>query len=475
LRFAKPLYDKNPNALLRGFEGSLRVDADNRSRAGPVKFSFGYLISVQGGYELSERGWEDLQAPNEEKNKPIDLSKIDMAPKPQDAEGFVNRGSARGLNGDVNGAIADFSRAIELDAKLTSAFYNRGIARLQKDDFDGAIGDLSRAIELSPKTADYYNDRGLAKLRKGDDDGAIADFRRAIDLDPKNALAYRNRALAENIKKDADGALADYNRAMELDPKNAAAFNSRGTIKRAKGDLDGAIADFTRAIELNSKLAVAYKSRAEAKQAKGDAAGAKEDFKRAGELAPELIKESGPVQQSPSPASSSSSDGSASSGAAGTTVSLLEGKLKLDIPSDFSRDPDDPKEPKTLAKLSGPEGAWGEVLRGTHGLTPDKLEGYLKMRVAEYSKGFNWLPKDSQLQWLKKDIVTIDGRKWADWRYVPMLKRTKDYSHSPVYTRFLTTSYKGQLLEITFTSNLNTDPKVKEQIDNIMNSVHLEE
>ena len=100
-------------------------------------------------------------------------------------------------------------------------------------------------------------------------------------------------------------------------------------------------------------------------------------------------------------------------------------------------------------------------MRGTHGLTPDKLDGYLKMRVAEYSKGFNWLPKDSHLQWLKKEIVTIDGRKWADWRYVPMLKGTKDYSHSPVYTRFLTTSYQGQLLEITFTSNLNTAPQIK--------------
>jgi hypothetical protein len=111
-------------------------------------------------------------------------------------------------------------------------------------------------------------------------------------------------------------------------------------------------------------------------------------------------------------------------------------------------------------------GAWREVLRGTHGLTPDKLDGYLKMRVADYSKGFNWLPKDSHLQWLTKDIVTIDGRKWADWHYVPMLKGT---------TRFLTTSYKGQLLEITFTSNLNTSPELKKEIDRIMDSVHLEE
>ena len=71
--------------------------------------------------------------------------------------------------------------------------------------------------------------------------------------------------------------------------------------------------------------------------------------------------------------------------------------------------------------------------------------------------------------------MTIDGRKWADWRYVPILKGKKDYRNSPVYTRFLTTSYKGQLLEITFTSNLNTDPKLKEEIDRIMGSVHLEE
>jgi hypothetical protein len=165
----------------------------------------------------------------------------------------------------------------------------------------------------------------------------------------------------------------------------------------------------------------------------------------------------------------------ANTGAAGTTVSLLDGKLKLDIPADFSRDPDDPKEPKTIAKFSGPDGAWGTVLRGTHGLTPDQLEGYLKMRVSEYNKGFKWLPKDSHLQWLKKDVVTIDGRKWADWSFVPIMKGRKEYSHNPVYTRNLTTSYKGQLLELNFTSNLNTHPRLKKEIDQIIDSVHLEE
>ena len=351
-------------------------------------------------------------------------------------------------------------------------------ARVMRDP-DGTVGyswesgEKQTANSPAPSGAPDASDNdlvnhGIKKAKKGDLDGAIADFNRAAELNPKDDAPYYNRAQARRLKNDTAGAIADYSKAIELGSTNPAAYNNRANARAETNDRDGAIADYTRAIELKPDYARAYYNRATLKKEKGDAAGAAADLKRAQKLDPKLVSEG-------SAADSSSKGGAANGEGTGTTVSLLEGKLKLDVPSDFSRDADDPKTPKTLAKFSGPDGAWGEVLRGTHGLTPDKLEGYLKMRVAEYSKGFNWLPKDSRLQWLKKDIVTIDGRKWADWRYVPMLKGTKDYSHSPVYTRFLTTSYKGQLLEITFTSNLNTAPELKQEIDRIMESVHLEE
>ncbi len=334
----------------------------------------------------------------------------------------------------------------------------------------GSSGQSAAAESSSPasppaneQSVENLVNRGIEKGKEGDLDGAIADFTRAIELNPKDDAPYYNRAQAKRLKKDAPGAVADYTRAIELGSTNPAAYNNRGNARAENNDGDGAIADYTRAIELKPDYARAYYNRAVAKQGKGDATGAKADFKTAGKLDPELASDE----------SATDSKSNLSSGV--TTVSLLDGKLKLDLPSDFSRDADDPKDPKTLAKFSGPDAAWGIVLRGTHGLTPDKLDGYLKMRVAEYSKGFKWLPKDSHLQWLKKDIVTIDGRKWADWRYVPMLKGKKDYSHNPVYTRFLTTSYKGQLLEISFTSNLNTNPGLKDEINRIMDSVHLDE
>jgi tetratricopeptide (TPR) repeat protein len=359
--------------------------------------------------------------------------------------------------------LSHFSGPMRLgarEAKVDISFSYLIAVKIQETVHESPSPASSPAAEESDSN---LVNRGIEKAKNGDLDGALADFNRAIELNPKDDVAYYNRAQAKRLKKNAGGAVADYTRAIELGSKNPAAYNNRGNARAENSDRDGAIADYTHAIELKPDYARAYYNRAVTKQAKGDATGADADFKTAEKLDPELASEK----------SGADSKNNRPSGV--TTVSLLDGKLKLDIPSDFSRDPDDPKNPKTLAKFSGPDGAWGEVLRGTHGLTPEKLDGYLKMRVAEYSKGFKWLPKDSQLQWLKKEIVTIDGRKWADWRYVPRLKGKKDYSHNPVYTRFLTTSYKGQLLEITFTTNLNTQPALKEEIDHIMGSVHLEE
>jgi len=397
----------------------------------------GFLKKIVNG----THGWEELEkmgALGRTEGEPVSfyVEVIPIGEKP--AARAVAVGAK--FNRDADGTVSYTWGANEKAAKSPSP------AAMASDASDG----------------DLVN-RGIEKAKKGDLDGAIADFDRAAELNPKDDAPYYNRAQAKRLKKDTAGAIADYTRAIDLGSTNPAAYNNRGNARAENKDLDGAIADYTRAIELKPDYARAYYNRAVVKKDKGDTTGAEADFKTAKKLDPELVGEESPAD----------SENNGASGA--TTVSLLDSKLKLDIPSDFSRDPDDPKEPKTVAKFSGPDGAWGTVLRGMHGLTPDQLEGYLKKRVAEYNKGFKWLPKDSHLQWLKKEIVTIDGRKWADWSFVPIMKGRKDYSHNPVYTRNLTTSYKGQLLEINFTSNLNTDPKIKREIDHIMDSVHLEE
>jgi len=139
-----------------------------------------------------------------------------------------------------------------------SGWVNSGLAKYEKGDLDGAIADFNRAIGIDPKYAPAYNNRGAAKLIKGDLDGAIADFNRAIGINPKNALAYYNRGVGKGNKGDLEGAVADYNRAIEIDPKNALAYYNRGNAFQAKGQFFQAVANLNRAIELNRNHEYAY-------------------------------------------------------------------------------------------------------------------------------------------------------------------------------------------------------------------------
>jgi hypothetical protein len=154
-------------------------------------------------------------------------------------------------------------------------------------------------------------------------------------------------------------------------------------------------------------------------------------------------------------------------------VSLLDGKLKLDPTDAFVREKEAKVSKQSIADFKGRRSdAWGTITRGTHGLQPEELTNYLKKKVAEYTEGLSWLPR---LDWLKKEIVTINGRKWADLRYIAPRKDAKDARDGLMYTRVLATSYRGQLLEIMFTSNTDPSPALKDKIDRVIESVILEE
>ena len=63
---------------------------------------------------------------------------------------------------DYNGALIDFNKAIELDAKNEKAWHNRGLVKFSIKNYEGAIKDHSKAIELNPAYSNAFNDRALA-------------------------------------------------------------------------------------------------------------------------------------------------------------------------------------------------------------------------------------------------------------------------------------------------------------------------
>jgi tetratricopeptide (TPR) repeat protein len=65
-----------------------------------------------------------------------------------EARSFRERGISAYRNGDLNGAIADFDQAIQLDPKFSAAYIDRGIVFYRMRKFDRAFADISRAKRL---------------------------------------------------------------------------------------------------------------------------------------------------------------------------------------------------------------------------------------------------------------------------------------------------------------------------------------
>jgi tetratricopeptide (TPR) repeat protein len=198
----------------------------------------------------------------------------------------VERGSRRYEQGDIDGAITEFNRAITINEDFAEAYNHRGLAKAYKLDFLGAIADYSEAVEIRPELADAYKNRAVANAGMGDFADAISDSDRAIELCPRFAKAYHIRGVAKAGQRAFEGAIADYNRAIQLDPKLVQVYYNRALAKADNGAFGDAISDYDLAIKSNSLEPDAHFGRGVAKQIRGSFDEALADFVRSGQLAP---------------------------------------------------------------------------------------------------------------------------------------------------------------------------------------------
>jgi tetratricopeptide (TPR) repeat protein len=117
---------------------------------------------------------------------------------------------------DYQGAIADFTRIIDLHPDYVQAYLQRAQVRLQAGDDRGVLVDCQQCLQLGIKTAQVYFLLGRARQRLSYAQAAIEAYSQAISIDDDYALAYYHRGQVMRELQEQQQALADWQTAAQL-------------------------------------------------------------------------------------------------------------------------------------------------------------------------------------------------------------------------------------------------------------------
>jgi len=168
-----------------------------------------------------------------------------VAPFPQSAGG---RGSEVWLvRGSLLGGAAVIVSALLASAFLETTFrlahpadpgghIKLGTAAQEQGNLDEAIGQYRKSLEVRPDSAEANNNLGLALAGRGEVDKAIARFRMALELNPHYAEAHYNLGNVLAGRGQIDEAIAHFKKALEIKPDYAEARRSLDQA-REKGNV----------------------------------------------------------------------------------------------------------------------------------------------------------------------------------------------------------------------------------------------
>jgi tetratricopeptide (TPR) repeat protein len=119
-------------------------------------------------------------------------------------------------------------RRLGIRDTIAVLLHNRGLAWLHRDELDKAMADFTRAVELDPAYIDAYVERGYVWKSKDHFVNALADYDQAIDLEYDPAYSYYCRGRAQQALGEHEQTLADFNEAIKLSAEDSEAYRERG-------------------------------------------------------------------------------------------------------------------------------------------------------------------------------------------------------------------------------------------------------
>ena len=154
------------------------------------------------------------------------------------AEEFFYKGVESEKKDKKYEAFGFYSKAIQLKSSISEAYNQRAKLQLELfNNLDSAIEDISKAIELSPQEPDLYFNRSTFYKLNDEMQLYYNDLNKVIELNPNDEVALYNRGNLLLQNKYNNDAILDFDRIININSNNAEAYYSRALAKLGLEDM----------------------------------------------------------------------------------------------------------------------------------------------------------------------------------------------------------------------------------------------
>lgn len=130
--------------------------------------------------------------------KIVPVSNPEPKPAPPDYSFFENRAAAYASAGSVAEALADYTKAIEMNPLAMTSFLGRASVNASKGAYDLAINDFNVVLDKMPKNAAAIAGRANAYEKSGKLEFSRDDLAKLVELEPDNQAAKNDLTRIKN-------------------------------------------------------------------------------------------------------------------------------------------------------------------------------------------------------------------------------------------------------------------------------------
>ena len=127
------------------------------------------------------------------------LQEVELTEKilqPEDAEYLLNLGNDAYNQGNLEAAMQQYQKCLELKPDYLIARYNLGVVYLEQEQWKEAIAELEQVIATDPNYAEAYNNLGIISQHEHRLNEAIEYYQKAIDIRHQFPDAHFNLGMA---------------------------------------------------------------------------------------------------------------------------------------------------------------------------------------------------------------------------------------------------------------------------------------